>query len=136
MPAPVQNDASMAANEMRRRALAWLTAMTDTPPVGAVSRNMSSWFDPQGVGYDYATAVASGMGPSGAEAGVNAGHWGSVAPATEIESRALGLPAGSYMLLKGASHPTFPLAVQGEEARGAKVERRGERYWSIPQERR
>jgi len=123
----------MTPDPSRGRALSYLTALMDRPaPAG--SRNMSSIFDPEGDAYDYTTATASGMGPSGFEAGGNVGHWGSVTEATDVERSAYGLPAGSHMLLKGAAHPTFPLAVRGENERGSDVVKRGPRYWSVPRQ--
>ena len=88
-------------------------------------------FDPSGVDYDYTTAIGAGMQPQ-QEGGENKGHWGSVAP-TPIQYRMdYGLPEDSYMMLKGASHPTFQMGVQGEQARGYKVIKLGDRYFSVP----
>jgi len=87
-------------------------------------------FDPYGKGYDYESAEGAGMGPDGT--GKNEGHWGSVAPATLQERMEYGLPGESYKILKGAGHPTFDKARLGEEARGFRLERIGDRYYSVP----
>lgn len=87
-------------------------------------------FDPDGDGYDYDTAKAWGMGPTGKDE--NAGHWGSVAPVGDGDLKKLGLPADSYVILKGANHPTFDKAVKGETDRGYKVIKKGSRFFSVP----
>jgi hypothetical protein len=87
-------------------------------------------FDPEGKDYDYQTALAYGMGPTGT--GSNAGHWGSVAPTSDDERIKNDLPEDSYVLLKGAKHETMHKAVEAEKERGSKVEKRGKRYYSIP----
>ena len=87
-------------------------------------------FDPQGSDYDYQTALAHGMGPTGT--GENQGHWGSVAPTSDDERRLHGLPEDSYVVLKGKNHPTFHKAEDAEEKRGSKIVKLGDRYYSIP----
>ncbi len=87
-------------------------------------------FNAEGKDYDIQRATSAGMGPDGE--GENAGHWGSVAPASDREKSRFGLPDESYVILKGRSHETFPLAVQGEEERGFRVIKRGGRYFSVP----
>jgi hypothetical protein len=89
-------------------------------------------FDPESDGYDLARALASGMLPAGPEAGLNAGHMGSVAEVSDEERKAFGLPDEAYLLLKGRKHKTWDLAVEGERARGFKVIKRGNRYFSVP----
>jgi len=88
-------------------------------------------FNPQGIDYDYQTAMAYGMGPNGT--GENAGHWGSVAPTSDDERTLHGLPEDSYVVLKGKDHPTFHKAKAAEEERGSKIVKVGDRYYSIPQ---
>jgi len=83
-------------------------------------------FNPQGSDYDYQTARAYGMGQG------DNGHWGSVAPASESERKLHGLPEGSYVMLKGAEHPTWNKAVEAETARGSKIVKHGDRYYSVP----
>jgi hypothetical protein len=87
-------------------------------------------FDPRGTGYDYETAIAAGMGPDGT--GENAGHWGSVAPASGADMEKYGLPDESYVMLKGNTHETFDKGVQGEAERGFKVVQIGDRWYSVP----
>lgn len=87
-------------------------------------------FDPESGEYDYETARANQMQPSQED-----GHWGSVAPISESERIKHNLPSDSYVILKGAQHPTFDKAVKAEEQRGARVEKRGNRYYSIMQPR-
>jgi hypothetical protein len=82
-------------------------------------------FNPQGSDYDYQTARAYGMGQGD-------GNWGSVAPASEGERKLHGLPEDSYLMLKGAQHPTWGKAVEAEESRGSKVVKYGDRYYSVP----
>lgn len=90
-------------------------------------------FDPEGSGYDYSTAETFGMGGNGE--GENKGHWGSVAPVTPQEAFQLGLPAGTYKLLKGKNHPTWNKAILAEEMRGSEVVKIGDRYFSIPKKK-
>jgi len=90
-------------------------------------------FDASGVDYDYTTAIGAGMQPQ-QEGGENKGHWGSVAPTPVQYRMQYGLPEDSYMMLKGASHPTFQKGVQGEQDRGYKVIKYGDRYFSVPAE--
>jgi hypothetical protein len=82
-------------------------------------------FNPQGADYDYQTARAYGMGRDG-------GNWGSVAPASKDERALHGLPDDSYLMLKGAQHPTWGKAVEAEESRGSKIVKHGDRYYSVP----
>jgi hypothetical protein len=89
-------------------------------------------FIPEGVGYDYETAIAAGMGPDGT--GENAGHWGSVAPASDAAIKKYNLPEEAYVMLKGATHETFSKGVQGENERGFSVVKLGDRYYSVPNE--
>lgn len=88
-------------------------------------------FDPEGSDYDYQTALAHGMGPTGT--GENQGHWGSVAPTSDDERQLHDLPEGSYKVLKGRSHETFYKAEDAERERGSAIEKHGDRYYSIPQ---
>ena len=103
-------------------------------------RSSAQAFDPEGAGYDMATARAAGMKRSTVP-GENFGHMGTVVPTNQKQQRAHGLPANSYMILKGrASGAPFDSeaarswrnGVAGEEARGFRVVKRGSRYYSIP----
>lgn len=94
-------------------------------------RPVSSAFSPEGSGYDYSTARAAGMGPDGT--GENAGHWGSVAPASAADRKKHKLPDNSFIMLKGRKHETWDRAVEAEEARGFRVIKLGKRYYSVPE---
>jgi hypothetical protein len=87
-------------------------------------------FNPQGEDYDYQTALAHGMGPTGL--GDNQGHWGSVAPVSDDEQQLHDLPSNSYVVLKGKSHPTFYKAENAENERGSEIVKKGDRYYSVP----
>ena len=94
-------------------------------------------FDPLGSDYDYATAIANGMGPTGK--GQNLGHWGSVAPAPQNYVEQYKLPEESYMMLKGVQHPTWHKAVAGEQQhitpnapKGYEIVQYGNRFFSVP----
>jgi len=88
-------------------------------------------FDPQGSGFDMDTALKFGMKPF-AGPGPNKGHFGSVVPATRAQESGVGVPPGSYMILKGANHPTFHKAVAAEKRRGFEVKQFGDRLFSVP----
>ena len=88
----------------------------------------SGKFDADGSGYDEARASAAGLKRD------STGHMGSVAPTTAQEREKLGLPKESYVLLKGKGHETFDKAVAGEEERGFKVVKKGDRYYSVPKD--
>jgi hypothetical protein len=94
-------------------------------------------FDPLGSDYDYQTAMANGMGPTGT--GQNLGHWGSVAPAPQNYVSQYNLPNESYMMLKGVQHPTWDKAVKGEmqhtslnAPKGYEIVQYGDRFFSVP----
>ena len=94
-------------------------------------------FDPYSSDYDYKTAIANGMGGTGT--GINAGHWGSVAPAPQNYVEQYNLPAESYMMLKGVQHPTWHKAVMSEQQhitqnapQGYEIVQFGDRFFSIP----
>jgi hypothetical protein len=94
-------------------------------------------FDPLSADYDYKTAMANGMGGTGT--GINAGHWGSVAPAPQNYVDQYKLPAESYMMLKGVQHPTWYKAVAGEQQhitesapKGYEIVQYGDRFFSVP----
>ena len=93
-------------------------------------------FNPDGFDYDYLNAEKAGILPE--MIGGNKGHMGSVAPVTpEIyeQYKKHGLPSGeSYMLLKGASHPTHKMAVDAEAERGFEIKKYGDRYFSVPKQ--
>ena len=59
-------------------------------------------FDPEGSGYDYASAEAAGLGPD------ETGHWPSRNPETG-------------QILKGRKHPTFHKTVEGEAQAGYEI---------------
>jgi GH24 family phage-related lysozyme (muramidase) len=90
-------------------------------------------FDPEGAGYDYASAEAAGMKPE-IDPTDNKPHWGSVVPTSKEEQEQFGLPEESYMILKGKSHETYDKAVQGEADRGFRIKKFGDRYYSVPGE--
>jgi hypothetical protein len=87
-------------------------------------------FNPEGDGYDYETALKYGMGPDGT--GVNAGHWGSVAPASKEDKQKYNLPDESLVILKGRKHETWQKAVDAEQDAGFEVRKFGDRYFSVP----
>lgn len=87
-------------------------------------------FNPEGSGYDYQTAMAHGMGPTGT--GEDLGHWGSVATTSDDERMLRDLPRDAYVMLKGKAHETFNKAEASEKERGFKVVKIGDRYYSIP----
>jgi len=87
-------------------------------------------FDPEGVGYDYATAHAAGV--YSATSGENRGHYGSVRESTPEERDRYNLPEESYLVLKGRKHETWDKAVEAENNRGFVIIKRGGRYWSVP----
>ena len=89
-----------------------------------------SVFNPEGADYDYQTAMAYGMGPTGT--GEDLGHWGSVAPTSDDERMLRDLPRDAYVMLKGKAHETFDKAEAAEKERGSKVVKIGDRYYSIP----
>ena len=66
-----------------------------------VAKPVSS-FDPEGEGYDYATALKAGMKPD------KTGHWSSREPK-------------SGQLLKGRKHKTFHKTISGEKKAGYKI---------------
>ena len=73
-------------------------------------------FDPEGIGYDEDTAVASGGGPD------ERGHWGSLDPRTG-------------MVLKGKQHKTWDLMESEEYTRGNKIVKKEDgRYYSVKDE--
>lgn len=84
-------------------------------------------FDPQGTGFDYDTAIDAGMAPGPDN------HWGSRVELSNAIAQTLGLPQGSGIMLKGATHPTWGKALAGEEAAGFNVIQGTDgRYYSVP----
>lgn len=75
-------------------------------------------FDPEGIGYDYATAAKYGMNRD------ISGHMGSLAPLGETKG----------LVLKGRKHPTWDLMVDVERQRGYRVVKVDGRYYSVPVE--
>jgi hypothetical protein len=86
-------------------------------------------FDPESDEYDYETARAHKMMPD------KKGHLGSVAPTSDDERIKNELPEDSYVVLKGKKHPTIDKTIEAETERGAKVEKRGARYYSVPKKK-
>jgi hypothetical protein len=84
--------------------------------------------------YDYKTAEESGMLPD-LTPGKNFGHMGSVTQVNEDiyqKYKQYGLPSGeSYIVLKGASHPSHDDLIKGEAERGFEVKKFGDRYFSV-----
>lgn len=88
-------------------------------------------FDPEGPDFDYETAIKHGMRPD-----PETKHWGSRVELTEEEAASRGLPMGSGIMLKGASHETWNKALAGEEMAGFKVVKgKDGRYYSVPKPR-
>lgn len=88
-------------------------------------------FDPEGSGYDMESAKSVGMEPEiDPEDGLP--HYGSVIETTKEQQEQFGLPEESYMILKGRQHNSWDKAIADEEARGFKVEKHGDRYYSVP----
>jgi hypothetical protein len=85
-------------------------------------------FDARSDNYDLERARVAGL-TRDAE-----GHMGSVAPTTAEERQQFGLPEESYVMLKGRTHPTWQLGVQGEEERGFKVVQLNGRDYSVPKD--
>lgn len=78
-------------------------------------------FDPEGEGYDYASAEAAGLKPEVQADGLP--HWPSRVPSGPNEG----------LILKGKRHPTFGLAVEEDERLEYRIEKgKGGRYWSRP----
>lgn len=69
-------------------------------------------FNPNGSGYDYASAEKYGLKPD------STGHWPSRVPSTGL-------------LLKGKNHKTWALTVAEEKRNGYQIVKRGGRYYSI-----
>ena len=75
-------------------------------------------FDPEGAGYDSATAKAFGLGPN------KSGHFPSRVPNTGL-------------ILKGRNHPTFQKTLNAEKKLGNVVRKRKDgRYYSNKPTRR
>lgn len=96
---------------------------------------LSKGFNPESSDYDYATAEQAGMLPD-LRQGDNFMHMGSVTqtpPEVYDKYKQYGLPQGeTYMVLKGASHPTHNYLIEGEKERGFQVKKFGDRYFSVP----
>lgn len=79
-----------------------------------VSKPVVTAFDPEGLGYDYATAKAGGLKPD------ETGHWPSRFPKTG-------------QILKGQKHPTYNLTLEGEKEAGYEIYKgKDGRYYSRP----
>lgn len=91
---------------------------------------MAKKFNPEGSGYDYKTAEKWGMERQ--VGGKNAGHLGSVVPASAEDTKKHNLPRGTSVILKGSKHPTFHKAVEAESRRKSRELKVGKRYYSVP----
>lgn len=98
------------------------------------SRVVSSPFNADSADYDYLSAESAGYKPS-QEEGPNKGHMGSVRKSTPEEIKKYGIPQDSYLLLKGAKHPTHKMAVDAEAQRGFEIVKYGDRYFSVPKQK-
>jgi hypothetical protein len=107
-----------------------LAAPSPTKANSKVTSN-KGLFDPLGTGFDFNSAEYAYMQPQ-QETGENKVDYGSMIPAPPEYKQRFGLPDNSYMMLKGEKHPTFQMAVKGEEIRGNKVMKLGDRYFSVP----
>lgn len=100
---------------------------------------LENGFNPEGSDYDYATAENVGMLPD-LRPGENFMHMGSVTQTpSDIYSKYknYGLPSGeTYLVLKGANHPTHDYLVKGEMDRGFEVKKFGDRYFSVPKSKK
>lgn len=76
-----------------------------------------SAFDPEGDGYDYETARSAGLGTS-IDSEDGQPHWPSREPRTG-------------MVLKGRKHATFDKAIEADSSLGYKLEKRGQRYYTV-----
>jgi len=85
-------------------------------------------FDANGDGYDDDRAAKAGLKRD------KSGHMGSVAPASKDERKQFGLPEEAYVLLKGKKHETWQKALEAEYARGFKVMKLKDRYYSVPKD--
>jgi hypothetical protein len=85
-----------------------------------VDNYLNTYFDPEGSGYDYRSALLSGMLNSSYDK-----HWASRVPS----GSKLGL------LLKGKKHKTWDLLKQGEEKAGYEIQKKNNRYYSFPKEK-
>jgi hypothetical protein len=83
-------------------------------------------FDPEGVGYDMATARQRGITAD------DTGHYPSLAPLSPEEATELGLPPESGLVLKGRSHPTFDKTLEAERALGRQIIEHNGRLYSVP----
>jgi len=77
-----------------------------------LSATIALQFDPEGSGYDYATALKYRLGPD------KTGHWPSRVPQTG-------------QILKGQKHPTYHKTIQGEKKAGYEIKKIGDRYYSF-----
>jgi len=85
--------------------------MRDIPKIGRLDP-----FDPEGSGYDYATAIEYGITPD------KTGHWPSRVPQTG-------------QILKGRKHETFYKTIRGEDRAGYKIQKgKDGKYYSFPEE--
>lgn len=98
-------DRAQAVIELTPETVPEATALAEQRPPGA--------FDPEGAGYDYASAVQYGITPD------QSGHWPSRIPQTGL-------------LLKGRKHKTWPELEAAEAAEGMAIVKKDGRYYSRP----
>jgi hypothetical protein len=93
-------------------------------------------FDAEGDGYDYRTARRYGMRRHISDDPKVHGHMDTRTELGAFDLARKGLPEGTGIMLKGAQHDTWAEALQGEEAAGFDVVKKGDRYYSIPKGQR
>jgi hypothetical protein len=126
-----QRDDYVMPTEIRPDPLAQAQSIIQRPTATTIEPSKEVMFDPEGSGYDMESAKSVDMKPEiDPEDGLP--HYGSVIETTKEQQEQYGLPEESYMLLKGKTHETWDKAVQGEEDRGFKIEKHGDRYYSVP----
>ena len=87
--------------------------------------DQTTGFDPYGPGYDYGSAQRAGLQKD------NTNHWQTRLPLSEEEAAKLGLPRDSGLILKGISHPTYPLSQAADEKLGYHTVFHNGRYYSV-----
>lgn len=96
----------------RRAKMAQAAKPTAKYPDKPANKGKGEKFDPEGTGYDYASAKKAGLKPDAT------GHWPSRDPKTG-------------QILKGQKHPTYHKTTAGEKKAGYKIRKgSGGRYYS------